>query len=443
MRAPVRARRWAALCAAAAMAWACGPATPEDQLADAQAAMQRGDAVEAELILQRVLAGENLDDGVAIQAHMIRAYNFAMLLGDLDQARGEFRAIVDLAGVDSDNGLVAALNHADSFMMTNGLASFEAEIRALKAQLPPDSPRQLEVDWHRWEVLLAEGASPEIRETFPGLVAAIASNEEMQLAQRRSLVLNMVRTRAGLASVEGDPETAIATMEQFIAMFPGSDPADYMPFEIAAIERGMGRDPQPRIDAAFVRLEERLASAQTSSEQATAAIMIADAHAALGHRAEAHEAYMSAFDRYFDYQFRPDAMLRWAGTLASQGSEDPAIELAQRVALEYPGSQYNMYAEQILGAVRAGAFRASPEATASPEITVPPAAPASPETASPETTGTPVAEVAPPENPEAAAPVAEDVATAEAAVEAAPVTSGEATGETAVETGAASPETTG
>ncbi len=353
----------------------CGPPTAEELLDEANAAHLRGDAVETELRLQRVLEKDDLEVDLAVQAHMLRARNFFFLLNNVDKCRAELESVIEIASADSDAGTLAALFLADSHLATGGLGAFQQELDRHLETLSPSSRRALELNIHRWEVFAQGGASEEMVAFYPALVGQVVSAESLRPHERRDMVLNLTRVRAELARRMDDPEGAIQVFEMFITHFPDSDPARFMPFDIAVHLRRLGREDeaQGRIDAALSVLRERLTTVDSSAEQATVAISIGDGYALLGDLAAASREYGAVFDTHLDYHFRPQAMFRWADTLVRNERFEGAEAVATRLALEYPGTQWHQLSDQMLGQI--ASLQASLEAASAESV----AQPASPE----------------------------------------------------------------
>lgn len=403
------ARRLALAIPLAAALASCRPATPQDLYDQAEAAFQQRDFVETELLLKRLLETEGVDEEVAVRAHMLRAANFASGLNDLDRCREELQAALDLATVNSDEGIMAVLFLARTLLPTEGLAGYNRVIDEHLADLPPFSERALQLQFSRWQVMAEQGASPEMKAFFPTLLAQVLSTEGLVETDRRTYALDLTRTRAEIASREQDYQTYIDTFERFIALFPGSDPAMFMPFDIAAAERLLGREAsaERRIEEAFRAYDERLAAAQTSDEQAAVLLMRADAHMVLGQPESAEPHFNRVFESYLDSPLRPQAMLRWAVELINQARFEEARELATRAALDYPNTDWNVIAHQMIQQI--DAMAASPELFA--RLTGH-ALPGSPETAAPAT-----AEMPAPVSPEAEVAAASPEVVAVAATE--------------------------
>jgi tetratricopeptide (TPR) repeat protein len=370
-----------ALAAALALLVACGPPTPEELLEQAEIELtQNGDATEAELTLRRLLSIEDLDPEIAVQAHMLRAGNFARGLNQVDRARAELEAIVDLVGVGSEQGLQAAMILATTHL-EEGIEAYDAEVARLTAGLPASSEEAMEVSLHRWMVVTGLNATNEIWETHGPTIDRILAAETLRDDEKRDLVLRISLQVVEQANLRGQPQLAVELLERFIEQFPGSDPAEFMPFQIAGLWSQAGETELAESTAAeaFARLDERVAAAQTSAEVAILTVMRGDAHVMLGDFDAAGAVYEYAFNNFLDYPRRPEAMLSWSVTLAQRGSGELARELATRLALEYPNSDYDLTANRLIQGIDAGVYLpAPPPAPAEMEADVP----ASPEAVS-------------------------------------------------------------
>lgn len=395
-----------ALAAALSLLIACGPPTPEELLEQAEIELtQNGDATEAELILRRLLSTPDLDPEIAVQAHMLRAGNFARGLNQIDRARAELEAIVDLVGVNSEQGLQAAMILATSHL-DEGIDAYDTEIARLTAGLPSSSEEAMQVSLHRWMVITNINATNEIWETHGPTIDRVLAAETLREDEKRDLMLRITLQAVEQASLRGEFQTAIELLERFIERFPGSDPAEFMPFQIAGLwqQAGETERAESTAAAAFTRLDERVAAAQTSAEVAILTVMRGDAYVMLEDHIAAGEAYEYAFNNFLDYPRRPEAMLSWSVTLAEQGSTERARELATRLALEYPNSNYDLAANRVIQRIDQGLYSPEPP-PAVEEVEAP--APASPE------------EIAEPVSPEPM--MEEEVATPETNMEAVPI----------------------
>jgi tetratricopeptide (TPR) repeat protein len=350
---------------------ACGEPTPEDLLNQADQAMRSQDGYEADLLLGRVLETKGLDEALAIEAHMRRAVNAQLFLGDTERARRELEAVLELTPADSDEGMMAALGLADMTMQTSGLASFEAELDQVLTQVEPLSRNALNVSLHRYQMLASTGASPELAAFFPALFAQAVSTESLLPHERRDLALELSRHRAMIADAMGEPDTSIDVFQGFIEAFPDSDAARFMPFEIVTRLRNEGREAEAEElrESAFAQLGTALTAAETSAEQATVGYSVADAYLMLGDMESASAEYSRLFDTYLDYHNRPRAMLGWAATVAGAGSLEAARSLAARAALEYPGTQIHQVADGLIAQIEGdiAARDATPEAETNPD----------------------------------------------------------------------------
>jgi hypothetical protein len=367
---------------------ACGPRTPEDLIEEARTAMEMGDAVETELLLQKLFAMEEIPDEIAVEGHMLRAVNFIRGLQDQERALAELEAIVDLVGPTSSDGLSAVMNLAAAQVRERGLEGWQEEIDRLIGDSPLDSEDQLTLSIQRWQILTSLNASPEKREMFPDFWAEIASAEFLEIPQRRALALNLVRDRATLALAEGNLDDALAAFDLFIGEHAGTEPADFMMIEASSHLRAAGRNEEADLRAAagLASIEARLTAAETSQEEATALLMVADAQQMLDEIEIANVTYNSIFDTYLDFQHRPRAMLGWALALAQRGSMEESLTLLTRTGLEYPNSPFSVEAGRLTGAIQMmQAQQASLEATGSDPVTreMVEAMAVSPESASP------------------------------------------------------------
>jgi tetratricopeptide (TPR) repeat protein len=403
--------------AALALAVGCAAPTPEDLYNQAEASFNQQDAVETELTLDRLLKTADLDEALAVRAHLLRAANYAIGLNDIDKCREELQTALNMATINSDEGVIAAIFLARSYLPSEGLAGFDRIIDEELAKLPPLSQRALNLNFSRWQVMDQQHASPEMAAFYPKLLAEVVSTEDLTDTDKRALALEITRQRVEIAHEMNDEEGAIGILEHFIGLFPGSDPAMFMPVEIAAIERRLGRveAAQRRIDEAFAAYNRQYAAAQTSAEQATVVRIRADAYLTLSEMSSAEREFNTLIDTYLDFQLRPQSMITWAIELLNQGRFEEARDLATRIALDYPNSNWNVWANRIIQQIDASA-----EALASREAVVPAPAVTSPEVVAspeaapvmPEVTPGPVEVI--PVSPEEASP---QIASAEVAAE--------------------------
>lgn len=361
-----------ATAAAVALLVACGPPTPEELYDEAAQAMERRDGVEAEILLAQVLESEELDPELEIIARLTRAQNDIVNLGDVESSRNEYQAVIELSSVDSDEGLVAVTQMADTYLRVGDVDTFHQTLDDALEQLAPFSGRAASVYLHRFNRMATIGASDELVRLYPDLMAEVVSTEEMQMTQRRDIALQATQIRTQIADMLEDPQGAIDAFELFINQYPDSDPARFMVFEIAKRMQEMGRmdEAEARAEEGFAIYRESLNAATTSQEQATFHLMISDAHLMLDNIEAASPEIMMVINDYPDYQHRPRAMIRWTEAMIQRGMMDEARDMATRMAVEYPNTQWNQVADQIF--LTLDVMASSPEVYAQITGTQPP-----------------------------------------------------------------------